>query len=92
MSIREWQFKPVRCGIRQTLDAVSCEVVILSLLPVSDNRRARGLELLDRVADGFLIKRLYTRMRVAVPFNCIKQFRGARNTPDRLGRNNHGSV
>ena len=67
MSIREWQFKPVRCGIRQTLDAVSCEVVILSLLPVSDNRRARGLELLDRVPDGFFIKRLYTRMRTAVP-------------------------
>ena len=92
MSIRERQFEPIRCGIRQPLDAVSSEVVILSLLPVGDNRRARGLEQLDRVPDGFIVKRLHTGMRAAVPFDCIKQFQGARNTPDRLGRNSHGSV
>ena len=92
MSIGEWQFEPIGCGIRQPLYAVSREVVILSLLPVGDNRRARSLELLDRVPNGFVVKRLQTMMQAAVPFDCIKQFQGARNTTDRFGRNRHGSV
>ena len=61
MSIGEWQFErfePIGCGIRQPLYAVSREVVILSLLPVGNDRRARCLELLDRVPDGFVVKRL----------------------------------
>ena len=74
MSVREWQFEPIWCGIRQPLDAVSSEVVILSLLPVGDNRRACGLELLDRVPDCFIVKWLHPRMRAAVPFDSIKQF------------------
>ena len=81
MSIGEWQFEPIGCGIRQPLYAVSREVVILSLLPVGDNRRARGLELLDRVPNGFVVKRLQTMMQAAVPFDRIKQFQRARILP-----------
>src|SRR5271165_1721494 len=92
VSRREWQFESIRCGIRQPLDAICREVVILSLLSISDNRRACGLKLFDRLPDGFVVKRFHTRVRAAVPIDCIKQFQRARNTPDRLGRNSHGSV
>jgi hypothetical protein len=58
MSIGKWQFEPICRGIREPLYAVSCEIVILSLLPVGNNRRPRCLKLFDRVPDGFLVKRL----------------------------------
>src|ERR1700720_2077451 len=81
----EWQFESIRRGIQQPLDAVSREVVILSLLPVGDNRRTCGLKLLDRLTDGFVVKWLQTRMEATVLLDRIKQFRRPRNTPNRLG-------
>src|ERR1700738_4034430 len=85
VSSREWQFEPIRCGIRQPLDAVSREFVILPLPPVGETRRACGLKLLDRLTDGFVVKWFQTGMRATVLPDCIKQFRRPRNTPDRLG-------
>src|ERR1700730_842371 len=66
VSSREWQFESIRCGIRQPLDTVSREVVILSLLPVGDDGRACGLKLLDRLTDGFVVKWLQNGMRANV--------------------------
>ena len=54
--------------------AVGRKVVILSLLPVGDHRRARGLELGDCVVDGFVVKRLNPRMRAAIQFDSFQQF------------------
>src|ERR1700730_9926888 len=79
VSSRKPQLESIRYGIGQPIDAVSREVVIFSLLPVPDNRGACGLKLLDRVPDGFVVKWLQTRMRAAVPIDCIKQFQRARN-------------
>ena len=58
VSIGKRQFEPIWRGIRQAFYTVSREVVILSLLPVGDNRRPCCLKLFDRVPDGFFVKRL----------------------------------
>ena len=43
--------------VRQAVDAVGPEVVVLALLAVGDDRRAGRLELLDRVADRLVVER-----------------------------------
>src|ERR1700734_852166 len=92
MSGREWQFEPIRRNIWQPLDAVSGEILVLSLLAVGDNGRACGLQLLDRIPDSFVVKFFQDRVRTAVPSDCTKQFQRSWNTPDRLGRNDHSNM
>jgi hypothetical protein len=87
-----WQFEPIWCDIRHPIDTVSPEILVLSLLAIGDNGGARGLKLLDRVPNGFDIKRFQTLMPAAASSDCFKQFQRAWNTPDRLGRNDHGSI
>src|ERR1700733_6304116 len=85
----EWQFESIRRGIQQPLDAVSREVVILSLLSTGDNRRTCGLKQLDRLPNGFLVKGFKTRIRAPVPTDCINQFQRPRNASYRLRWENH---
>ncbi len=59
---RERDLEAVRGGVRQPVDAVRPEVVVLPLLAVGDDRRAGGLEPRDRVADRLLVERVQRRV------------------------------
>ena len=58
MAGRERDLEAVRGRVRQPVDAVRPEVVVLPLLAVGDDRRAGGLEPLDGVADRLVVERV----------------------------------
>ena len=62
MARRERDLEAVRRGVGKSVDAVGPEVVVLALLAVGDDRRAGGLELRDRVADGRVVQRVQGRI------------------------------
>ena len=62
---RERDLEAVRGGVRQPVDAVGPEVVVLPLLAVGDDRRAGGLEPLDGVPDRLVVERVRSG---SVPF------------------------
>ena len=55
---RERDLEAVGRRVRQAVDAVRPEVVILPLLAIGDDRRAGGLEPLDGVADRRVVERV----------------------------------
>ena len=48
----------VGVGVRQPLHGIGPEILVLPLLSIGDDRRAGGLEPLDRIADRLLIERV----------------------------------
>ena len=63
----ERNLEAVGRGVGEPVHAVGPEVVVLALLAVGDDRRARRLEALDRVADGLVVERIQARIVVAEP-------------------------
>ena len=59
---RERDLEAVRGRVRQPVDAVRPEVVVLPLLAVGDDRRAGGLEPRDGVADRLVVERVQRRV------------------------------
>src|SRR4051794_3974466 len=89
MGVDEWQLESVRRDVRQTVDAVGREAVILPLLSVRDDRRAGFFKLAQRLENGLLIKRLQAAARAAFLLPRLDQGKRTRNATDRLRRNFH---
>ena len=86
---RERDLEAVRGRVRQPVDAVGPEVVVLPLLAVGDDRRAGGLEPLDGVPDRLLVERVQRRVRAVRRRDRLDQPQGPRDTADRLGWDFH---
>jgi len=82
--------KTVRRGVREAVDRVGPEIVILALLAVGDHRRAGRLEPRDGVGNGVLVQRIeFWVGMISRRRNRLDQAGRPRNTADRFGRNDH---
>ena len=86
---RERDLEAVRGRVRQPVDAVGPEVVVLPLLAVGDHRRAGGLEPLDGVPDRLVVERVQRRVRAVRRRDRLDQPEGPRDAADRLGWDCH---
>src|SRR6266404_1231473 len=57
MTVREWDFEPVRGRVRKPMYAVCQEIVILPLFAVRDDRRSRGFKPFDGVSNCLFVER-----------------------------------
>ena len=74
---RERDLEAVGGGVRQPVDAVGPEVVVLPLLAVGDDRRAGCLEPRDGVPDRLVVERVQRRVRAVRRRDRLDQLGGA---------------
>src|SRR5882757_750430 len=55
MTVREWDFEPVRGRVRKAMYAVCQEIVILPLFAVRDDQRSRGFKPFDGVSNCLFV-------------------------------------
>src|ERR1700694_4700930 len=85
----ERKLESVRSEVGKFFYAIGAEVMKLPLFAIADDERAGGLKPLNGVEDGFLIKRIHSRI-VAVDFlQGVDQRQWPGNAADRFGGNGH---
>ena len=82
---REGNLEAVGRRVRQPVHGVGPEVVVLPLLAVGDDGRARRLEPLHGVADRRLVERVEARIVGALSGEGLDELRRSRDAADRLG-------
>src|SRR6202165_1594769 len=68
MTVRERYLKTVRGHVRKPMDAVRCEMVMLSLFAVRNDRRAGGFEPFDGVSNRIFIE--WSEVRILTVASC----------------------
>lgn len=90
---RKWNPESIWRSVRQPIDAIRPEIMILALLAIGDNRGTCRLKPFDRVPNRFVVEGIQTRIREVSRFlDRHNQFRRAWNAPDRFGWDSHLSV
>ena len=83
---REGNLEAVGSRVREPMNAIRPEIMVLALLAVRDHRRSGRLELRDRVSNGRIVQRLQGWI-LGVRSDGLNQRRGARDAADWFCRN-----
>src|SRR3981189_9920 len=84
MTVREWDFEPVRGRVRKPMYAVCQEIVILPLFAVRDDRRSSGFKPFDGVSNGLFVERGKGGVFAIAFGEFLDESRRPRNAADRL--------
>jgi len=68
MTVRERYLETVRGHVRKPMDAVRCEIVMLSLFAVRNDQRAGGFEPFDGVSNRIFIE--WSEVRILTVASC----------------------